>query len=124
VTNSSHNPTGALLRWDDCISLSLTLRAKGIPLLVDEVFHPVYFSGANPTAAGLENVVVIGDVSKAFSMLGLRIGWIVDPDGDRRNRIIRARSYISLCGSPISEALPRARRARRHAYSRPRGRAR
>jgi aspartate/methionine/tyrosine aminotransferase len=105
VANSPHNPTGAVLHQADCISLAEQLAAKGIPLLVDEVFHPVYISDANPTAAGVENVIVIGDMSKAFSLPGLRIGWIIDADADRREQIIRARSYVSLSSSPITEAL-------------------
>ncbi|MBO9516682.1 MAG: pyridoxal phosphate-dependent aminotransferase [Porphyrobacter sp.] len=105
VANSPQNPTGALLGSDDCKALGEGLREKGVSLLVDEVFHPVYFGEANPSAAGIENVIVIGDMSKAFSMPGLRIGWIVDQDAERRARIIRARSYLSLSGSPMTEAL-------------------
>jgi aspartate/methionine/tyrosine aminotransferase len=105
VTNSPQNPTGALLKPEDCYSLSDALAKKGMPLLVDEVFHPVYFGAGNPSAAGVDNVIVIGDMSKAFSMPGLRIGWIVDADAERRANIVRARSYISLSGSPVSEAL-------------------
>jgi aspartate/methionine/tyrosine aminotransferase len=105
VSNSPHNPTGALLRRDECVALSQGLRSIGVPLLVDEVFHPVYFGETNASAAGIDNVIVIGDMSKAFSLPGLRIGWIIDSDADRRARIIRARSYISLCSSPIAEVL-------------------
>lgn len=105
VTNTPQNPTGALLPTAHCIALAAQLGEKGVPLLVDEVFHPVYHGDANSSAAGIANVIVVGDMSKAFSMPGLRIGWIVDADAARRARIIRARSYLSLSGPPLSEAL-------------------
>lgn len=105
VANSPHNPTGAQLGRGDCKLLAEALAAKGVPLLVDEVFHPVYFQGDSPSAADIANVIVIGDMSKAFSLPGLRIGWIIDACPERRARMVRARSYVSLCGSPITEAL-------------------
>lgn len=105
IVNSPHNPTGAVIERDTCIALAEALREAGIPLLVDEVFHPLYFGEAQPSAADLANVVVVGDMSKALSMPGLRIGWIIDADARRRERIVRARSYLSLGGSPLLEAL-------------------
>jgi aspartate/methionine/tyrosine aminotransferase len=105
AANSPHNPTGALLRVEECATLTAALAEKGVPLLVDEVFHPIYFETGNRSAAGLGNVIVIGDMSKAFSMPGLRVGWIIDADPARRERISTARSYLSLGGSPIVEAL-------------------
>lgn len=105
VVNTPQNPTGALLNDVDCDALSEALGSRGIPLLVDEVFHPVYRGEPNASAAGKDNVIVIGDMSKALSLPGLRMGWIIDMDAERRTKIVRARSYLSLSGSPILEAL-------------------
>ena len=105
VANSPQNPTGAVLKYDDRVTLSRSLAERAVPLLVDEVFHPVYFGERPSSAAGMDNVIVIGDMSKAFSLPGLRIGWVIDPNPDRRAAMIRARSYLSLSGSPIVEAL-------------------
>jgi aspartate/methionine/tyrosine aminotransferase len=105
LANSPHNPTGALLSGEDCAALAHKLHDKGVPLLVDEVFHPIYFGHANSSAAGIENVIVIGDMSKALSMPGLRMGWVIDADRDRRARMVRARSHIAWSGSPILEGL-------------------
>src|SRR5690606_972418 len=81
------------------------LEGQGIPVVVDEVFHPLYYDTKQETAAGLRNVIVIGDMSKAFSLAGLRIGWIIDADTERRERIINARSYFTVSGSPLTEAV-------------------
>jgi aspartate/methionine/tyrosine aminotransferase len=105
VANSPQNPTGGLLDCGSREGLAALLASMKVPLLVDEVFHPVYFGAANSSAAGSPNVVVIGDMSKALSLPGLRIGWVIDPDSDRRERIIRARSYTTISASPVLEAL-------------------
>ena len=51
------------------------------------------------------NVNVIGDMSKALSLAGLRIGWIVERDAERRARMIDARSYFTISSSPVLERL-------------------
>jgi aspartate/methionine/tyrosine aminotransferase len=105
LANSPHNPSGAVLETADCLALAQALGSKGVSLLVDEVFHPVYFGEPKPSAAGIENVIVIGDMSKALSLPGLRSGWVIDSNAARRESMIRARSYIAWSGSPVLEGL-------------------
>ncbi len=105
LVNSPHNPTGAVCPRSDIASLAATLGERGIPLVVDEVYHPLYHGDAQRSAAGIDNVIVIGDMSKALSLAGLRIGWVIDADAERRARILDARSYFTVSGSPITEAI-------------------
>lgn len=105
VANSPHNPTGAIISPGESAALARALGERGVPLLMDEVFHPIHFGEPNRSTAGTDNVIVVGDMSKALSMPGLRIGWIVDPDAERRARMVNGRSYLSLSGSPILETL-------------------
>jgi aspartate/methionine/tyrosine aminotransferase len=105
VANSPHNPTGAIVPHGECAALADALGEKGTPLLVDEVYHPIYFGEPNPSAATLENVIVVGDMSKALALPGMRIGWVIDRDAARRERMINARSHLTVSSSPILEAL-------------------
>jgi len=105
LVNNPHNPTGSTIPRSDIDSLAEMLGSRGIPLIVDEVYHPLYHDGGQPSAAGIANVIVIGDMSKSMSLPGLRIGWIIDADPGRRARIVNARSYLSISGSPITEAI-------------------
>lgn len=105
LVNTPHNPTGAVMPRAEMAALAVALEEYGVPLLVDEVFHPLYHEAAMPSAAGIGNVVVVGDMSKALSMPGLRIGWIIDPDPVRRARTVTARSYFALGSAPVLEAL-------------------
>jgi len=105
LVNTPHNPTGAVMPRDEIVRLAAALAERRVPLVVDEVYHPLYFDTAPQSAASIDNVIVIGDMSKALSLAGLRMGWIIDANAERRSRIIDARSYFTISSSPILEAL-------------------
>jgi aspartate/methionine/tyrosine aminotransferase len=105
LVNSPHNPTGSIVASTEIAKLGQMLAERRIPLLVDEVFHPLYFDMPVPSAAVLPDTIVVGDASKALSLSGLRIGWIIERDARRREQLIDARSYFTISGSPITEAI-------------------
>jgi aspartate/methionine/tyrosine aminotransferase len=105
LVNTPHSPTGGVCPRSDIVELAGKLSERGIPLIIDEVFHPLYHGDAQRSAAGTNNVIVVGDMSKAMSLAGLRIGWIIDGDAERRKRIFNARSIFTVCGSPVTEAI-------------------
>ena len=105
VVNSPHNPTGAVMTHAETQKLAQELGARGIALVADEVFHHVYFEESQPSAAGMENVVQIGDFSKSLSLSGLRLGWIIDSDPARRTRILDGRSYFTISSAPLMESF-------------------
>lgn len=106
LVNTPHNPTGAVMPQAEIARLAANLEQRLIPLVVDEVYHPLYHGAASPaSAAKLANTIVVSDLSKALSLPGLRIGWIIDRDARRRERLIDLRSYFTISGSPLTEAL-------------------
>lgn len=105
ILNTPHNPTGTVMPRAQIEALAAALAARGVPLLVDEVYHPLYFGAPQPSAAGIPNVIVTSDLSKALSLPGLRTGWLIDGNAERRARIIDARSYFTISASPLLERL-------------------
>ena len=105
LVNTPHNPTGAVVVRDEIARLAGALAERGIPLVVDEVYHPLYIGAPQRSAAAIDNVITMSDMSKALSLPGLRLGWIVDADAERRKRIIDARSYFTISSSPVLEAM-------------------
>lgn len=112
ILNTPHNPTGTVMPRPDIEALAAALAERGVPLLVDEVYHPLYFAAPQRSAAGIANVIVTSDLSKSLSLPGLRMGWLIDVDADRRARIVDARSYFTISASPLLERL--ATQALRH----------
>ena len=103
--NTPHNPTGSVMAAAEQRKLAEALAARGIPLIVDEVYHPLYFAGDVPSASALPNTIVLGDFAKALSIPGLRIGWLIDRDAQRREALLDLRSYFTISGSPLTEAI-------------------
>jgi aspartate/methionine/tyrosine aminotransferase len=103
--NTPHNPTGAVMPENEQRRLADLLAARGIPLIVDEVYHPLYHSAPVPSAAQLPNTIVLGDFAKALSIPGLRTGWIIDADAGRRAAAVDLRSYFTISNSPLTEAV-------------------
>lgn len=117
--NTPHNPTGSVMAAAEIARLAAALAARGVPLIVDEVYHPLYFGEPQPSAAGIENVLVVSDLSKAMSLPGLRTGWIIDRDAARRRLLVDARSYFTISSSPQLELLAaHALRQRAHILGR------
>lgn len=105
LVNTPQNPAGTIMPRTDIERLAAALAERGVPLIVDEVYHPLYFGEPQSSAAPLANVVAMGDMSKALSLAGLRIGWLVERDPARRERLVDARSYFTISTSPLLERL-------------------
>jgi aspartate/methionine/tyrosine aminotransferase len=105
LVNTPHNPTGSVMEEAELRRLAGMLGERGIPLIVDEVYHPLYFRAEVPSAAKVPNAIVVSDFSKAFSLSGLRLGWIIDRDPKRREQLINLRSYFTVSSSPLTEAI-------------------
>lgn len=106
LVNTPHNPTGSVMPHAEIARVAASLEQRLIPLVVDEVYHPLYHGASTPgSAARIPNTIVVGDLSKALSLPGLRIGWVIDRDARRRERLIDLRSYFTISGSPLTEAV-------------------
>ncbi|GAA0307960.1 pyridoxal phosphate-dependent aminotransferase [Halarchaeum salinum] len=94
VTNR-HNPSGRLAERETLADVAAHAGDYDARLLVDEVYAPFVTDGqrredgalGGPTAAGIENTVVTGSLTKFLGLGDLRIGWLVaDADFVKRAR--------------------------------------
>lgn len=105
LVNSPHNPTGATISDDEMEALHDFCVERGIQLVSDEVYHPIYHGRKTKSAARLPHATVIADLSKAFSIAGVRTGWIIEHDAKRRQQYWTARAYFSICNTTTGEIL-------------------
>ena len=105
LVNSPHNPTGGTISDAELDSLHEFTASREIQLVSDEVFHPVYHGQATRSASRLPHATVIHDFSKAFPLAGVRTGWIVEHDSQRRERYWNARTYFSISNNTAGEML-------------------
>jgi len=105
LVNCPHNPTGATISDPDMEALHAFTAERGIQLVSDEVYHPIYHGQKTTTASRLPHATVISDLSKAFSIAGVRTGWMIEHDAKRRHQYWTARAYFSICNSTTGEIL-------------------
>ncbi|KND91313.1 Capreomycidine synthase [Tolypocladium ophioglossoides CBS 100239] len=87
-------------------------RKRGLILLSDEVYRPLFHNGfdnpdAPPSAAssGYEKTIVTGSMSKAFSLAGIRVGWVVSRDKDIVTALAAVRDYTTISVSQLDDQL-------------------
>ncbi|EKV07906.1 hypothetical protein PDIG_61390 [Penicillium digitatum PHI26] len=99
IINNPQNPTGAVIPRSTLEQLVDIAREKSIIIHSDEVYRPLFhnISPADPRfpptllSMGYEHTVVTGSVSKAYSLAGLRVGWIASRDSSIIESLANAR---------------------------------
>jgi len=85
IVNSPYNPSGVVFPDGFIAQIVEYCEAKGIYLIMDDIYHKLVFDGMHAIAAysctkkDLEStkVIVVNGVSKLYGMTGFRIGWVV-----------------------------------------------
>jgi aspartate/methionine/tyrosine aminotransferase len=84
-----------------------------ITILSDEVYRPL-FHGVSPVDAefppslvslGYKKTIITGSMSKAYSLAGIRLGWIASRDASIIEAIASARDYTTISVSPLSDSI-------------------
>jgi aspartate/methionine/tyrosine aminotransferase len=105
LINSPHHPTGATISDGEMEALHDFAAQRGIQLVSEEVYHPIYHGRPMKSAARLPQATVIGDLSKAFSLPGVRMGWIIEHNRQRRQQYWTARAYFTITNTTTGEIL-------------------
>ncbi len=77
-------PTGCVLDREDWAAVAETCRRHDLFLIYDAAMEALLFDGRTPVGPleheGMaERTVIIGSMSKAYRMIGWRVGWIAGP---------------------------------------------
>ncbi|QLY31560.1 pyridoxal phosphate-dependent aminotransferase [Nocardia huaxiensis] len=110
IVASPANPTGTMIAPEELAALARWCDEHGTLLISDEIYHGIVYdagfaSSAEPTASAWETSresVVIGSVSKYFSMTGWRLGWMLVPES-LRPALQRLASNMTVCPPAISQ---------------------
>jgi aspartate/methionine/tyrosine aminotransferase len=102
-----NNPTGSLLDDATLHEVVTIARAEGAWIVADEVYRGLdqEGDGTSPSLVDLyERAVGIGSMSKAFSLAGLRLGWIAGPAAIRE-AVSRHRDYSVISVGMVDDLL-------------------
>jgi aspartate/methionine/tyrosine aminotransferase len=108
---SPANPTGVQLRPEVIEQLA----GLGVPLISDEIYHGLTYSGEEHTALSYgDQGFVLNGFSKYFAMTGWRLGYMIFPKALQatvmkvhQNVMISAADYVQYAGiAAMTEAIP------------------
>ncbi len=108
IVASPANPTGTMIAPAELAALARWCEEHGTLLISDEIYHGITYdnsSADSATSSAWETSresVVIGSVSKYFSMTGWRLGWMLVPSG-LRPALQRLASNLTVCPPAISQ---------------------
>jgi aspartate/methionine/tyrosine aminotransferase len=113
IINNPNNPTGAVLGKSFLEQLIAVATEHNITILADEVYRPIFHSigpldkefPPSLMSMGYSNVLVTGSLSKAYSLAGVRVGWIASRDPAMIERIAAARHYTTISVSGLDEQV-------------------
>jgi aspartate/methionine/tyrosine aminotransferase len=101
------NPTGALLDDERLAAIVEIARELGAWILADEVYRGIDQEGNGTSPSFVdryERTVGVGSMSKAFSLAGLRLGWVVAPPEALR-AVSRHRDYSVISVGMVDDLL-------------------
>ncbi|WP_218022279.1 pyridoxal phosphate-dependent aminotransferase [Nocardia amamiensis] len=108
IVASPANPTGTMIAPAELAALARWCEEHSTLLISDEIYHGITYdnsSADSATSSAWETSresVVIGSVSKYFSMTGWRLGWMLVPSG-LRPALQRLASNLTVCPPAISQ---------------------
>ncbi|EON62488.1 hypothetical protein W97_01710 [Coniosporium apollinis CBS 100218] len=113
VINNPNNPTGALLKKSFLQDLVDEASEKSITILSDEVYRPVFHSitpmspdfPPSILSLGYPHTIATGSLSKAYSLAGIRIGWLASRSRDIVEKCAAARHYTTISVSQLDDAV-------------------
>ena len=84
ITNTPHNPSGAMLTAEDMRELSAIVQQHGLYLISDEVYEHIVFDGRRHESALYypelrERAFVISSFGKTYHCTGWKVGYAVAP---------------------------------------------
>lgn len=103
IVASPANPTGTIIDAAELAALARWCEEHGTLLVSDEIYHGLSYG--RPTASAWETsreAVVVGSISKYFSMTGWRVGWLLTPPSLRRALEV-LNGNLNICAPVVSQ---------------------
>ncbi|KAL4908691.1 hypothetical protein BDW74DRAFT_175373 [Aspergillus multicolor] len=113
ILNNPVNPTGAIIPRSQLDAIVALAAQHSITILCDEIYYPLFhsISSTDPErppsilSLGYQNVIATSTLSKAYSLAGIRIGWIASRDPVILDLCVNARAYALITVSQLDDYL-------------------
>lgn len=111
--SNPQNPTGAIIPRGTLKSIVEIAERQSILVFEDEVYRPLFHSTSpadedfppSLLSLGYENTVVSCSMSKAYSLAGIRVGWIASRNRNVIEACANTRHYTTISVSQVDDAI-------------------
>ncbi|MEW5768466.1 MAG: aminotransferase class I/II-fold pyridoxal phosphate-dependent enzyme [bacterium] len=101
-----NNPTGAILKREEMLSILEVAQRHNLVIISDEIYGPLTYQGKHTSFASLpgakERVILLSGFSKAYAMTGWRIGYTA-ANPSFVNAMTRIHQYTMLCAPILAQ---------------------
>ncbi|KAK3072272.1 hypothetical protein LTR53_007124 [Teratosphaeriaceae sp. CCFEE 6253] len=113
ILNNPQNPTGQILPKSLLQKIIDLAESKSLTILSDEVYRPL-FHGTSPISPefppsilslGYRRTIATGSLSKAYSLAGIRVGWLASRDRELIESCASARDYTTISVSQLDQQI-------------------
>jgi aspartate aminotransferase len=109
IVNTPHNPTGRVFTADELEAVADVARRHNLWAIADESFDKFVFDGRRHISLAslpgmVERTVVLQSFSKAYGMIGARIGYVAAPPAVA-GAVARFNEQVLSCVSPFLQGL-------------------
>lgn len=113
IINNPNNPTGATIPKSVLQGLVEISQERDIMILSDEVYRPL-FHGISPLdpeyppsilSFGYAKTIATGSMSKAYSLAGIRLGWMASRSRSIIEAVAEARDYTTISVSQLDDQV-------------------
>jgi aspartate/methionine/tyrosine aminotransferase len=104
VCISPSNPTGRTIAPEHLATMAGALYGTNVFIISDEIYRDLYFTAERPQSISsyYDQSIVIGGVSKSYSMTGWRLGWLAGDENFIRSALV-LHGYVTTCASTITQ---------------------
>ena len=113
IINNPQNPTGAIVPKPTLDALIDIAQENDLIILSDEVYRPLFHS-VPPTSPDFPpsllslpytKLIATGSLSKAYSLAGIRVGWIASRSPEIIDACAQARDYTTISVSQLDDQI-------------------
>ena len=113
VINNPNNPTGAIIPRVTLDALIKVAEEHNLIILSDEVYRPLFhsISPGDPSwppsilSMSYSKTIATGSLSKAYSLAGIRVGWIASRSSEVVEACAQARDYTTISVSQLDDQI-------------------
>lgn len=106
LLNYPNNPTGATLSYKNLLDIASICKEKDIFVISDEIYSELVYNKEFISIASLEGMkertLVINGFSKAYSMTGWRLGYLLGPSNIVKE-VTKIHQFVIMCAPTISQ---------------------